>query len=248
MLILLSFWQALIGSMLTRHTLLLLAAGAAMATIAAPAHAITQTQTVGPQSFSVTGTTPSTAPIVFTGFNSTLGTLTAVKLSNSAGGNGYTATFSGTIGLGQFDTVTRTYTAAGTPGFIFSNGSALSGSTGSVILTPPQVSTVGLTPSTASGTYTNTSSSSIAVNTPTLQAYFTGSPTINFYSAVWTLTAPDGGGFFNNALTMNSSQLYLTYEYDDGVNPVPGPLPVLGAGAAFGFSRKLRKRIRSSAS
>jgi hypothetical protein len=29
---------------------------------------------------------------------------------------------------------------------------------------------------------------------------------------------------------------------------VPGPLPILGAGAAFGFSRKLRKRIKSSKS
>lgn len=27
---------------------------------------------------------------------------------------------------------------------------------------------------------------------------------------------------------------------------VPGPLPVLGAGAAFGFSRKLRSRIKAS--
>jgi hypothetical protein len=30
------------------------------------------------------------------------------------------------------------------------------------------------------------------------------------------------------------------------VNPVPGPLPLLGIGAAFGFSRKLRKRIKGS--
>lgn len=29
-------------------------------------------------------------------------------------------------------------------------------------------------------------------------------------------------------------------------SPVPGPLPLLGAGAAFGFSRKLRKRIKST--
>ena len=28
--------------------------------------------------------------------------------------------------------------------------------------------------------------------------------------------------------------------------PIPGPLPVLGAGAAFGFSRKLRRRISAS--
>jgi len=29
-------------------------------------------------------------------------------------------------------------------------------------------------------------------------------------------------------------------------NEVPGPLPILGVGAAFGYSRKLRKRIKSS--
>jgi hypothetical protein len=29
-------------------------------------------------------------------------------------------------------------------------------------------------------------------------------------------------------------------------NSVPGPLPILGAGAAFGFSRKLRSRIKAS--
>jgi hypothetical protein len=32
------------------------------------------------------------------------------------------------------------------------------------------------------------------------------------------------------------------------VDRVPGPLPLLGAGAAFGFSRKLRKRIKTSKS
>jgi len=38
----------------------------------------------------------------------------------------------------------------------------------------------------------------------------------------------------------------LTQKLDDTV-AVPGPLPVLGAGAAFGFSRKLRRRISRSA-
>ena len=32
------------------------------------------------------------------------------------------------------------------------------------------------------------------------------------------------------------------------INQVPGPLPLLGAGAAFGFSRNLRKRIKGSKS
>jgi hypothetical protein len=31
------------------------------------------------------------------------------------------------------------------------------------------------------------------------------------------------------------------------ITQTPGPLPILGAGAAFGFSRKLRKRIKQSA-
>jgi hypothetical protein len=29
--------------------------------------------------------------------------------------------------------------------------------------------------------------------------------------------------------------------------PVPGPLPILGAGTAFGLSRKLRQRVKSAA-
>jgi hypothetical protein len=31
-----------------------------------------------------------------------------------------------------------------------------------------------------------------------------------------------------------------------GTTGVPGPLPLLGIGAAFGMSRKLRKRIKGS--
>jgi hypothetical protein len=41
-------------------------------------------------------------------------------------------------------------------------------------------------------------------------------------------------------LTSQVSDITNTFE------AVPGPLPVLGAGAAFGFSRKLRKRIKSA--
>jgi hypothetical protein len=35
-------------------------------------------------------------------------------------------------------------------------------------------------------------------------------------------------------------------DFTNTFEAVPGPLPVLGAGAAFGFSRKLRKRIKSA--
>lgn len=37
-----------------------------------------------------------------------------------------------------------------------------------------------------------------------------------------------------------------TIRFQVTTNPVPGPLPVLGAGAAFGFSRRLRRRIQRS--
>jgi hypothetical protein len=43
--------------------------------------------------------------------------------------------------------------------------------------------------------------------------------------------------------TPNSTYVWLSAEK---VSPVPGPLPALGAAAAYGFSRKLRTRIKYS--
>ncbi len=48
-------------------------------------------------------------------------------------------------------------------------------------------------------------------------------------------------------LTNNSAENYLQYTYNYVSNQVPAPLPVLGAGLAFSFSRRLRRRINSSA-
>jgi hypothetical protein len=42
--------------------------------------------------------------------------------------------------------------------------------------------------------------------------------------------------------TLNAT---FTWAQADLVPPVPGPLPVFGAAAAFGFSRKLRQRIKA---
>ena len=44
-----------------------------------------------------------------------------------------------------------------------------------------------------------------------------------------------------------ASNNYLDYSYSYVQNQVPTPLPVLGAGLAFSFSRRLRRRIKSSA-
>jgi hypothetical protein len=53
------------------------------------------------------------------------------------------------------------------------------------------------------------------------------------------------GNIVNGSNTFTNPSLYtiqsMTFTYD-----TPGPLPILGAGAAFGWSRRLRKRIHHS--
>lgn len=80
-------------------------------------------------------------------------------------------------------------------------------------------------------------------------ANFTGSPlaTLSITDANSTgfasLSSPLGIIFVRDTYTGNS-----TAQLDNFINTAqtPGPLPVLGAGAAFGFSRKLRGRIKAA--
>jgi hypothetical protein len=44
---------------------------------------------------------------------------------------------------------------------------------------------------------------------------------------------------------VNSSNSLVFTPAGPGPAPVPGPLPILGAGAAFGWSRRLRRRIKT---
>lgn len=57
---------------------------------------------------------------------------------------------------------------------------------------------------------------------------------------------PNGVTFVNvsHGLTNTGAPLQ---SFTDTVIQTPGPLPILGAGAAFGFTRKLRRRINASA-
>ncbi|MGA1302701.1 MAG: hypothetical protein ACO3ZD_01530 [Cyanobium sp.] len=59
-------------------------------------------------------------------------------------------------------------------------------------------------------------------------------PLLNHYKELWVrdVVTTTGGGVIPN---MNND-----------FRNVPGPLPVLGAGAAFGFSRKLRSRMKAA--
>ena len=53
--------------------------------------------------------------------------------------------------------------------------------------------------------------------------------------------------FPNGTITLGGVYVYPTADWAQATRvPVPGPLPALGAAAAFGFSRQLRKRIKNS--
>ena len=55
---------------------------------------------------------------------------------------------------------------------------------------------------------------------------------------------------FTGTLNVTSGQIQSvtsTINNKDATNTVPGPLPLLGAGAAFGFSRRIRSRIKLAA-
>jgi len=66
------------------------------------------------------------------------------------------------------------------------------------------------------------------------------------YEAYTNITNRDPGG---SRIESSGGKIVITFE--DPIPPtsaVPAPLSVLGAGAAFGFSRRLRRRIQSAAS
>jgi hypothetical protein len=63
-----------------------------------------------------------------------------------------------------------------------------------------------------------------------------------------TYVTPLSSDTFTATLNVTGGQIQnITTNYEaDAIAPVPGPLPILGAGAAFGLSRKLRQRIKAA--
>jgi hypothetical protein len=65
---------------------------------------------------------------------------------------------------------------------------------------------------------------------------------------------PTGASGFNDATDPNGFYPVPIYPgsvggngyFNANLSTVPGPLPVLGAAAGFGWTRRLRKRIRAS--
>ena len=83
-------------------------------------------------------------------------------------------------------------------------------------------------------TSTNGAGTGILFNANTLAATFT---------QTFAASAPSGQG----PATINSFGIQFTQTKPSTDTSVPGPLPILGAGAAFGLSRKLRNRIKQVA-
>jgi MYXO-CTERM domain-containing protein len=63
-----------------------------------------------------------------------------------------------------------------------------------------------------------------------------------------TLTVIDFSGPCNGICEYSLTSASLTPQSgpDPGPDPVPGPLPLMGAGAAFGWSRKVRRRLAAA--
>jgi hypothetical protein len=219
---------------------------------ACPANALIQTVSpIGGGGFSTTGPNVNNTNIQFPPFSASApGDLLGVRirLLNSF--------FTGSYDLLGFNTGTATITSttSAVPKFTFT-GSVGPSSGASQSLSPtPRVTScptftygpnnfcvdnVSLSP--ASQLYAQ-AFAQLAASTPALQAYFTGTPTIDFVETLYTKTqvplTPSLA--FDPAYLNFAGNIVLEYEY------VPGPLPLLGAGAAFGWSRRLRRRISSS--
>lgn len=81
----------------------------------------------------------------------------------------------------------------------------------------------------------------LAAPTLTLKASFDGANGKNPFAA---LTPAGNGLFYGTAFNGGDNNFGSIFEFDPaGTAPVPGPLPLMGVTAAYGWSRKLRRRI-----
>lgn len=214
---------------------------------ATPAHALIQTVSGG--TFSTTGTDINSNPIVFPPFSAAapsklLGA--TIKLANTKFEGSYDVIKFINTG---FPATAYSLKASGTPKFVFSGpvGSSSGAPAQSLLPSPLTLICPNQGPNTcadtfalapASQAYTGTFAQ-LVVGTPALQSYFSGTPTITSSQALYALTqTPSSPSLaFDPAALSFSGNILLEYEY------VPGPLPLLGVGTAFGWSRRLRKRI-----
>lgn len=220
---------------------------------ASPAHALIQTVSpIGGVGFSTSGSNPNSTNIKFPPFSASVPSNllgARIKLLNSF--------FTGSYDLLAINTgtVSISSTVSAVPKFTFTGGIGSSSGLSQGLTPNPRITscptivvpgltvcadTVNISP--ASQLYIQ-AFAQLAASTPALQSYFTGTPTIAVTETLYTKTqTPLSPSLAFDPAKLNfAGDIILEYEY------VPGPLPLLGAGAAFGWTRRLRRRISNSA-
>ncbi len=71
-------------------------------------------------------------------------------------------------------------------------------------------------------------------------------PTVDFVDAVTQLIVPPANSQFNYQATPDETLRYAVGVRVTPPEPVPAPVPVLGVSIFFGWSRQLRKRLRTT--
>ena len=202
-------------------------------------------------SFAIIGATPANAAACPNPGSFALSTL--VPLAFSCDQGGFTFTLSSFTGFDPSDSISFSNPTSTT--FTYNINSNVPWTSGSKVLNYTVAAPSGqlltahsasltssIIPNAGSGTFTvagtNTATGMMTNNMTT--AGMVNYP-VNLASDTFTgtLNGISGGGV---------QQITSTYAVANApTSAVPGPLPILGAGAAFGFSRKLRRRISRSA-
>jgi hypothetical protein len=203
-------------------------------------------------SFSKTGngTTTYVPPKSFHGFNPAL--IPPSQVNPVLYGFRYyikNVALGGTVTIGQFNAPSATPFTAN-PTVSLKLDSVVPGSTTPVQFTIPANTITG---TLAAGTdfvsppVTNTITAAVspdlALPPPPGQFTVPNNVTMDYFTTSWSMVTTPNNLFENLQGATIAGQFGLEYVY----TYVPGPLPILGAGAAFGWTRRLRRRISKSA-
>ena len=199
--------------------------------------------------FTISLATPARAATCANGF---LSTLAPIPFTCTTGGFSFTLnSYSGFSPNDNF--FLGSFLSAGVPNFSFSASPATSWGTGTArvlnyTLTAPSGRLLSDYTSSLSGSAFGSNSGNFnlvgsAGNAQSTYVNGTGTSASKVYG---TPLSSDTFTATLNTTIGSMTGFNTSYGADAVVPPVPGPLPILGATAAFGLSRKLRQRIKAA--